>query len=80
MHELHLIEPIIKSISEHAQKEGAKIVTKVHLKLGQFTGAKEDSFRETFGVLSKGTILENARLELTSFPCSHVQVLSFDFE
>jgi hydrogenase nickel incorporation protein HypA/HybF len=80
MHEAHLIEPIIKGISQHAPKEGAKIVTKIHLKLGQFTGAKEDSFRETFSVLSKGTILENARLELTSFPGWRVEVLSFDVE
>ena len=78
MHETHLIEPIIKGISEHAEKEGAKKVSKVRLKIGQFTGVKEDSFKETFGMLAKGTILENAKLELTYFPASRIEVVSFD--
>jgi len=80
MHESHLIEPIIKGISGHAQKEGAKRVTKVHLKVGQFTGVKEDSFKETFSVLAKGSMLENAKLELTFFPGTRVEVISFDVE
>ena len=78
MHETHLIDPIIKGISEHAGREGAAKVTKVRLKLGLLTGVKEDSFRETFGVLARGTLLENAELELTSFPGSRIEILSFD--
>jgi len=80
MHETHLIEPVIKGISEHAQKEGAKAVSKVHLKVGALTGVKEDSFKETFSVLAKGTILENAELEITFFPGLKVEVVSFDVE
>lgn len=80
MHETHLIEPIIKGISEHAKREGAKAVTKVHLKVGQLTGAKEESFKETFSVLAKGTLLETADLKLTFFPGTIIQVLSFDIE
>jgi hydrogenase nickel incorporation protein HypA/HybF len=80
MHESHLIEPIIKGISEHAQKEGGRAVTRIKLKVGDLTCVKEESFRETFKVLAKGTILENAELEITLFPGSIVQVLSFDIE
>ncbi|MGB2599067.1 MAG: hydrogenase/urease maturation nickel metallochaperone HypA [Candidatus Omnitrophota bacterium] len=80
MHESHLIEPIIKGISEHAQKEGAKKVTKVKIKVGDLNCVKEESFKETFGVLAKGTVLEGAELEITIFPGSVVQVLSFDIE
>lgn len=80
MHETHLIEPIIKGISEHAKKEGAKSVTKVRLKVGELTGVKESSFKETFTVLSKGTILEDADLELTFFPGAKIEVISFDIE
>ena len=80
MHESHLIQPIIKGISEHAQKEGAKSVTKVRLKVGALTGTKEDSFKETFKVLAKGTILENAQLEITFFPGTRIEVISFDVE
>jgi len=80
MHESHLIEPIVKGISEHAKKEGANSVSKVRLKVGAFTGAKEDSLKETFGILAKGTALENAELELTFFPGSRIEVISFDVE
>jgi len=80
MHETHMIEPIIKGISEHAQKEGAKTVRKVRLKVGQFTGVRENTFRETFAVLAKGTVLDGSELELTFFPGSRIEVLSFDVE
>ena len=80
MHETHLIQPIIKGISEHAKKEGAKAVSKIRLKVGELTGVKEDSFKETFTVLAKGTILEHAELELTFFPGSRIEIVSFDVE
>lgn len=80
MHETHLIEPIIKGITEHALKEKAARVSAVRLKLGQLLGVKEESFRQTFAVLAKGTLLENARLELVFFPGTGVQVISFDID
>lgn len=80
MHETHLIEPIIKGISEHAKKEGAKSVSKVHLKVGLLLGVKEDSFKETFAVLAQGTALEGAKLEITFFPGARVDVISFDVD
>ena len=80
MHETHLVEPIIRGISEHAKREGAKSVSKVRLKIGEFTGIKEDSFKETFSVLAKKTMLEKAELELTFFPGSRIEVVSFDVE
>ena len=80
MHETHLIEPIIKGISEHAQKEGGKKVSRVQIKVGDLTCVKEESFRETFKVLAKGTMLEDAELEITMFPGTIVQVISFDID
>lgn len=80
MHETHLIQPIIDGITDHARKEGGKHVAKVRLKVGEFTGAKEESFRETFNVLAKGTLLEGADLEITFFPSTRVEVVSFDID
>ena len=80
MHESHLIEPIIKGISEHALKEGAKRVSKIRLKIGEFTGVRGASFKETFSTLARGTMLENAELELVFFPGSRIEVVSFDVE
>lgn len=80
MHETHLIKPVINGISEHAKREGAKRVSKIRLKVGEYTGVKEDSFKETFSVLAKGTMLEKAELELTFFPGSRIEVISFDVD
>jgi hydrogenase nickel incorporation protein HypA/HybF len=80
MHETHIIKPIIDGITEHAKEEGATKVTSVKLKVGELTCTKEDSFRETFKMLSKGTVLEDAELEITMFPGTIVQVLAFDIE
>ena len=80
MHESHLIEPIIKGISGHAKKENAKSVSKVRLKVGALTGVKEESFKETFKTLAAGTLLDNAEIEITFFPGSRIEVVSFDVE
>ena len=80
MHETHMIEPVIKGILEHAKKESAKSITKVHLKVGFLLGVKEESFKETFRMLSQGTLLEKAQLELTFFPGTRIEVISFDIE
>ncbi len=80
MHETHLIEPIIKGVCEHARQEGAKAVTKLRLKVGQLTGVKEDSFKETFKMLAKGTLLQDAVLEIVFFPGTIIQVISYDIE
>lgn len=80
MHETHLIRPVVEGIAEHAKREGGKAVTRVRLKVGMLLGVKEDSFRETFQVLAKGTLLEGAALEITFFPGTRVDVVSFDVE
>lgn len=80
MHETHLIKPIIEGITEHAQKEGAQTVSRVRLKIGQLLGVKEESFKETFSVLAEDTILKNAELEITFFPGTRIEVLSFDID
>jgi len=80
MHESHIIEPMVKGISDHAKEEGGKTVTNIKIKIGQLTGIKEDSFKETFKVLAKDTACENAELELIFFPGTNIQVISFNVE
>ncbi|HOW35004.1 MAG TPA: hydrogenase/urease maturation nickel metallochaperone HypA [Candidatus Omnitrophota bacterium] len=80
MHETHMIQPIIDGITEHAKKEGAKKVTKVVVKVGQYTGVMEGSFKETFSILAKGTMLEGAKIEVVMFPGWRVELVSFDVE
>lgn len=80
MHETHLIEPVIQGISAHAQREDAKQVLKVRLRVGELTGVKKESFTNTFEILAKGTLLEDAELELDFFPGGGIEVISFDID
>jgi Zn finger protein HypA/HybF involved in hydrogenase expression len=80
MHEPRLLGPVIKGIAEHAKKEGAKTVKTVRLKIGQRLKLQEVLVREAFISLTKGTILEGAKLELIYFPAYRIEVVSFDIE
>jgi Zn finger protein HypA/HybF involved in hydrogenase expression len=80
MHETHLIEPIIQGIAAHAEREGAQTVLKVRLRIGELTGVREASFKDTFAILAKETLLDGAELELSFFPGTQIEVISFDID
>lgn len=80
MHETHLIQPIIQGICKHMEAEGGSKVSQLRLKIGEFTGIKEDSFRETFQLLAKDTPLADAQLTINYFPAERIEVVSFDIE
>ena len=74
------IEAIIKGIEKHAKIEGATAVTGVRFKIGEFTGIKEEDFRERFKRYTRGTLLEKASLKISYFLASRIEVVSFDLE
>jgi Zn finger protein HypA/HybF involved in hydrogenase expression len=80
MHEARLLAPVLKGIEEHARKEGAKAVRTVRLKIGQRLKLEEPLVRKEFISLTKGTVLEGARLELIYFPAYRIEVVSFDID
>lgn len=63
MHEIGLIEGLIKSIEEKT-KAGSSRVEKVYVKMGRKMELSEESLRFWFGNLSKGTSLEGAVLDI----------------
>lgn len=68
MHEMSLCESIIESIRESADREAFTQVRSVFLEIGKLAGVELDSMRFGFDVLSRGTLLENARLNIVSVP------------
>lgn len=66
MHEHHIVEGIVKQAIEQAGKNRAKKVTGVIISLEELSGYKEDSVRFYFEDLSRGTILEGAKLTVKS--------------
>lgn len=80
MHETRMIKPVIQGVIQHAEREGAKEITKLRLKVGEMIGTNQESFTKTFKTLAEDTMLEDTELELTFFPGSGVEVVSFDVD
>jgi hydrogenase nickel incorporation protein HypA/HybF len=64
MHESSLMAGLMRRIEEVANREGAKKVLGVSVKLGALSHMSPDHFREHFVVASSGTIAEGAELKI----------------
>jgi hydrogenase nickel incorporation protein HypA/HybF len=78
MHEQSLINALIKKIISLAEKEQAKKVTKVSVKLGALSHMSVSHFKEHYDIAAKGTIAEHAIIdaeESTDIYDPHAQVV-----
>lgn len=80
MHEMHLIKDLFKDLLEHARTQQAKKITKVYLRMGEFTEINEEIVRFFFKEKSKGTIAQGARLNIEKSQNRELRLLSFDCE
>ena len=78
MHELAIAESVVDTVTQRLP--GAK-VTCVRLEIGALSGVVADSVRFCFDLVTEGTNLEGARLEITEVAgrC-HCPVCGADFE
>ena len=81
MHELSVTESILKTALEHAGKHGATKVVRITLAIGELTDMNEEWIQRYFDYVSKDTIAEGARIEISrtnaGFLC---HTCSADFE
>ncbi|MCL6415154.1 hydrogenase maturation nickel metallochaperone HypA [Aestuariirhabdus sp. Z084] len=68
MHEMSLAEGVIQILEEYAMNEGFSRVKTVWLEVGQLSNVEVDSFRFCFEVVCRGTLAENATLEVIETP------------
>ena len=61
MHEMGITQNIVSIVSEHA---ASRRVTRVRLEIGKLSAVMPDAVRFCFDVVSKGTVLEGAHLEI----------------
>lgn len=66
MHEFSVMTQIVDSILSEAKKRSAKKIEQVDLEIGEYTMLGEEQMRFAFEVLSKGTILDGAKLQVGS--------------
>lgn len=68
MHEMSLCEGVMQVIEDHAKAQGFSRVAAVWLEIGGLAGVEIESMRFCFDVVSKGTLADQARLEIIDVP------------
>lgn len=65
MHEYSVTMGLIKMVVEEAKKVNAKKVNEIRLVIGDLSTILDDSVQMYFDILSKGTVVEGAKLIFT---------------
>lgn len=78
MHELTATKSILDMVVEEAARVGARRITKICLKSGEWSTFDPDSIAFYFGIVSRGTAAEGARLDVQILPvrylCAECQI------
>lgn len=68
MHEMSLCEGILQIIEDQARTNHFSSVRRVRLEIGRFAGVEVDALRFGFDVVMKGSVAENAILDIVELP------------
>ena len=68
MHELALTQSVMETVLAEAEKHRARVVNRVKLLIGEFTGVARESLEFCFEVVKRGTLAESALLEIEMVP------------
>lgn len=68
MHEAAITDSMVKLVLEQAREHGARVVRKVRVVVGAMSGIVPESMRFYFEELTRGTVAEDATLEILVVP------------
>lgn len=68
MHEMSLCESIVTILEENARRQGFSRVKAVWLEIGGLAGVEVEAMRFGFEAVTRGTLAEQARLEIIDVP------------
>ena len=68
MHEMSLCEGVLQVLQDSAQKQGYTQVKTVWLEIGELSGVETEAMVFSFDVVTKGSLAENAKLEVINVP------------
>ncbi len=68
MHELSMVESVIEIAEAEARRHDGACITKVKLRIGQFTGVVKEALEFAFEVARQGTMAAEAELEIEIVP------------
>jgi hydrogenase nickel incorporation protein HypA/HybF len=64
MHEISLAGEVVKLAQYEAEKNKARSVSEITIEVGNFSGVEALAFKEALGLVSQGSILEKAMLNI----------------
>jgi hydrogenase nickel incorporation protein HypA/HybF len=64
MHEFSLAGEVIKIVEFEAEKNKARSVSEITIEVGNFSGVEAEAFESALGLLSEGSVLEKASLNI----------------
>ncbi len=68
MHEMSLNEGVLQILQDNAASKGFTKVKTVWLEIGELSGVEIEAMRFTFDVVMKGTLADQAKLEIIRVP------------
>jgi hydrogenase nickel incorporation protein HypA/HybF len=87
MHEMAISEGILGILEDEGRRQHYSRVRKVRLEIGPFSGVESEALRFSFDVVTKGTLAEDAVLEIIEtqaqawcLPCERTVPISQRFD
>ena len=68
MHEMSLCEGVLQILMANARSQGYRQVKGVWLEIGGLSGVEVEAMRFSFDVVTRGTLADQARLEIIEVP------------
>jgi len=68
MHELPVMESVLKIVLGHAERNHVRKIVAIHLKVGELSDLMEDWMQRYFDYVSKDTLAEGAVLKILRIP------------
>ncbi len=68
MHEVSVVQGVLKILEDETKKHGVTRVTKVHVRIGELANVVPDAFSFAFETVKEGTVAEGALLNLEIVP------------
>lgn len=68
MHELQVTEQILAVALKHTEGQDVSRIVNIHLRIGELTDLEGEWIQHYFDYLSKGTLAENAKLQIEKVP------------
>jgi hydrogenase nickel insertion protein HypA len=80
MHEFSLASEVIKLAECEAEKNKALAVIEITIEVGSFSGIEAEAFESALGLISEGSVLEKARLNIVKTSGKEFRVVSLMIE